>query len=1771
MPQPAVEADRQGGSAMAENGSAARIKEVPYPLHHPKVVESLTGNITPRASALLLLEALLEILEAGFCRVYLLDETRASLHEELISVSPKTGLTEAPERDREHGVLVNSAALGNVASDGSPAFLDAAGEGFGSWAASVPEQGVLSKCKSLLLARLRPGEDWLGLLEIGFHEQASLTQPQIHRVIGDMSALIALQMDRGRLMEIASHRARLFKELEVALAALESDDRYKTLCDNAVRQAVKLLGWKFGGLYKNHPDRRQLELTEYCNFPEPPAERWLDYGEGPITRVAETAATVRFNKFVAPATLEPAFQQHDFGALIAAPIVINEAVDSVLFVADQRADPRFLVLETDILSRFAARASLRLRLAKLAEQNGYLNSLSLRLLHVISRDMQDAADRDRILHLLLTAVTANYGLRFNRAQVFLLDDTRQYLIGAMGIGHFDHVTARHDWERDEAQGRSSFQAYLDQIRHEPPPVTPLGQWTTTLKFRFVEEDAGELHAAMQQQEQKVLHRHEFDRLPAKYTSGLALAEPVVLVPLTAKGKALGILVADSPFTLDGIDPDTCDLLRVLGSVAALALHNGSRQRQMDQTHQLLQTLVPSAAPQRSALLHFADQLKRALAACWVKIILFEPKPGAPGQFAVKDLAVEGTRIVFQPMTVCRPNGISVQVMRDGEARFFPEAHAARSILSPTVFFDDTTAVACLPFVLKGQPAGVAWLHYREPRAFEDAEQDLMRRSVAHVAREYEVAVRLDDHRRLEEAIRSLSHGRSSREVTQAIVAAARKLNDAQAATFWPYDPSRGWFLKDGVAADGIPENLLRARPPRKNGVTHTILLKEYDKVETIPTDEEYYEALRQLGLNSFHGVALKTPAQVFGVLCVSFNHPRCISQRDERLLREFAAHASEALRTVRLNDQLQAAITATEQIVTVMTAGHSSQELTLQLIAEGIRTITHCDAVTVWGYNEDTGVFTTPTDVGVNKPREMRQLPQPSADSIIRRILASGKRIVDRIEDDSDLSRTSFVEREGIKSCLATRLWAAERRVGVLFVNYRDEHQFVDAEVQSISMFAKQAAVAIYQAQLSDEQQKDVQWYDSAVKLTQSLLGTVDPKQTLRETLIVARSSLDADVSHVVWRDDSGHLVIADAEGWPIPVLGLQLPESSYAGLIIRNRGCVWAENVNEENRIEVPDIASRANLVSVLGAPMLRDDEIVGALLVASHERRRFTEKDRNFLELLANQTAIAVRSAQQVQRKSALWDALLEAAKAITANRDQRREDILASIAKHAVEAILGTTGAKLALGTVQLKDGDYISFASLYPTERHSQLLQHLGARRYLGQDRDPGIPIGITGRAAITRKPANVGDVSSDPDYVELMTGIRSEVAAPMFEGDEVVGVLNLESDKPNAFDDVDVAALQALADLAVVAMQREGARENIRLGLSCEVNHLPSLRVSGAVRIGKVSGAVPLDAEIDGLSARADTTLVTRSAFRMNAKAIGRDLFSSLFGSNPKIRDAYSFTRGWMQDHPDRLHLQFECSRHGLRLPVEFLFDNAHPVPGYLALWHPISRCVGGVPTVLPSLSRAGAAKPSSALFIAADTGGLGQVESEVTEAAASLDSSLKRLGIQPRIDVLPDATYPALRDRLCGSKYDIVHYAGHGHFNPTSPEDSCLVVHDGRGHGSRSIPARELNGWLRTAAVRLFYLSCCWGAQAGGEEALVSDDFFGLADAIIQAGVPSVLGFRVPVRDRAAKDFAAAFYAALAAEREIDTAVLRARNAVYNGDADDPTWLSPVLIEQDWG
>jgi signal transduction histidine kinase len=89
-------------------------------------------------------------------------------------------------------------------------------------------------------------------------------------------------------------------------------------------------------------------------------------------------------------------------------------------------------------------------------------------------------------------------------------------------------------------------------------------------------------------------------------------------------------------------------------------------------------------------------------------------------------------------------------------------------------------------------------------------------------------------------------------------------------------------------------------------------------------------------------------------------------------------------------------------------------------------------------------------------------------------------------------------------------------------------------------------------------------------------------------------------------------------------------------------------------------------------------------------------------------------------------------------------------------------------------------------------------------------------GITGWVARTGKPARVGDVTQDPRYVMARRRVRSELAVPLEVNDETRGVLNMDSDRADAFSAEDQELLQELAVQAAKVIQNTWLYEQLRL-------------------------------------------------------------------------------------------------------------------------------------------------------------------------------------------------------------------------------------------------------------------------------------------------------------------------------------------------------------------
>ena len=89
-------------------------------------------------------------------------------------------------------------------------------------------------------------------------------------------------------------------------------------------------------------------------------------------------------------------------------------------------------------------------------------------------------------------------------------------------------------------------------------------------------------------------------------------------------------------------------------------------------------------------------------------------------------------------------------------------------------------------------------------------------------------------------------------------------------------------------------------------------------------------------------------------------------------------------------------------------------------------------------------------------------------------------------------------------------------------------------------------------------------------------------------------------------------------------------------------------------------------------------------------------------------------------------------------------------------------------------------------------------------------------GITGWVARTGKPARVGEVATDPRYIVLRREVRSELAVPLEVDGQVRGVLNVDSDRADAFNAEDQELLEALAVQAAKVIRSTWIYEQLRL-------------------------------------------------------------------------------------------------------------------------------------------------------------------------------------------------------------------------------------------------------------------------------------------------------------------------------------------------------------------
>ena len=288
----------------------------------------------------------------------------------------------------------------------------------------------------------------------------------------------------------------------------------------------------------------------------------------------------------------------------------------------------------------------------------------------------------------------------------------------------------------------------------------------------------------------------------------------------------------------------------------------------------------------------------------------------------------------------------------------------------------------------------------------------------------------------------------------------------------------------------------------------------------------------------------------------------------------------------------------------------------------------------------------------------------------------------------------------------------------------------------------------------------------------------------------------------------------------------------------------------------------------------------------------------------------------------------------------------------------------------------------------------------------------------------------------------------------------------------------------------------------------------------------------------------------------NIKAFGGKLYQSLFRDELQTQLLVSLERADNQDAGLRIRLRLSGAPELTDLPWEYLYDpvrnrflclsDRSPLVRYLELPDPVRITpVDGSLRLLVLI-----ANPSD---VDADPLDVEQEWTNITQALAGLQA-----GGQVEIERLTPPTLSEMERRLRRNRYHMLHFIGHGRFDPQD-NDGQLLLEDQHGHG-RPTSGQELgtllydHRWLRLAV-----LNACDGARSGR-----TDPFAGTAQSLIQQGIPAVVAMQFEISDLAAIIFSQALYQAIADGYPVDAATAEARKAIF-AQPNPVEWATPVL------
>jgi GAF domain-containing protein len=541
-----------------------------------------------------------------------------------------------------------------------------------------------------------------------------------------------------------------------------------------------------------------------------------------------------------------------------------------------------------------------------------------------------------------------------------------------------------------------------------------------------------------------------------------------------------------------------------------------------------------------------------------------------------------------------------------------------------------------------------------------------------------------------------------------------------------------------------------------------------------------------------------------------------------------AANLQEQLHSrTRELDEALAHQAATSEVLSVIRRSPADAQPVFDAIVQSAARLCGANFSVVYLYDGDRlriAATKNFTPEAKNLSHALQQLKRPDRSQL------GGRAILDRkLVHVPDVLRDPEYSRElalagGWRAVLAVPLLHDGKPVGAISIAKAEPKPFSEQQIQLLNTFANQAVIAIENVRLFEAEQQRTRELSESLEqqtATSEVLRVISSSPSelepvFQSMLVNAMRICEAEFGHLLLYDGEcfraaylHNLPPAYRKFWeqgPVRVstklaLG-RLPQTKEVVQITDMKAdCAYGEG--DPLRVATVDLGGAQTLLCV---PMLKENQLIGAIVIYRQEVRPFTDKQVELVKNFAAQAVIAIENTrllnelrQSLEQQTATSEVL-----SVISSSPGELEPVFQAMLENAVRICEAKFGALYRI------DGEKFHFAAEVGTPL--EFVEH--QRRRGPFQPSPGSQLE---RVLRTRQVSHTDDATVEfaSRPAATLAGARSTVAVPMLKEDVLIGAIFIYRTEVRPFTDKQIELVQNFAAQAVIAIENTRLLNELR--------------------------------------------------------------------------------------------------------------------------------------------------------------------------------------------------------------------------------------------------------------------------------------------------------------------------------------------------------------------